>query len=92
VSKGEVDLEALAAGCTRFLSWHGFRSPKEQLAGIPPDISVDRYGEGGVVAELESEVVSLLGKPAAVFMASGTMAQQIVLRIHADRRASSGPS
>ncbi len=29
---------------------------------------------------------TVLGKPAAVFMPSGTMAQQIALRIHADRR------
>ena len=81
-----VDLEALWASCTRFLSWHGHRSPKEQLDAIPSDTVVDRYGDGGVVAELESEVASLLGKPAAVFMPGGTMAQQIVLRIHADRR------
>ncbi len=49
------------------------------------DIAPDRYGEGGVVAELEEEVRGLLGKPAAVFMPSGTMAQQIALRVHAGR-------
>ena len=38
------------------------------------------------MAALETEVRELLGKPAAVFMPSGTMAQQIALRIHADRR------
>jgi threonine aldolase len=38
------------------------------------------------VSELEAEVSTLLGRPAAVFMPSGTMAQQIALRIHADRR------
>ncbi len=38
------------------------------------------------MAILEAEVRDLLGKPAAVFMPSGTMAQQIALRIHADRR------
>src|SRR5262249_23289487 len=31
-------------------------------------------------------VASLLGKPAAVFLPSGTMAQQAVLRAHADQR------
>ncbi len=46
----------------------------------------DRYGEGGVVAELEGEVAALLGKPSAVFVPSGTMAQQATLRVHADRR------
>ena len=38
------------------------------------------------VTALETEVRELLGKPAAVFMPSGTMAQQIALRVHADRR------
>ena len=49
------------------------------------EVEADWYGEGGVVAELETEVRDLLGKPAAVFMPSGTMAQQIALRVHADR-------
>jgi Threonine aldolase len=42
-----------------------------------------------VVAELEAEIAGLLGKPAAVYLPSGTMAQQSVLRVHADR-ASAG--
>ena len=56
------------------------------LATIPADTEPDRYGEGGVVAALETEMASLLGKPSAVFLPSGTMAQQAVLRVHADRR------
>ena len=31
------------------------------------------YGDGGTVTVLEDEVRALLGKPAAVFMPSGTM-------------------
>lgn len=46
---------------------------------------MDRYGEGGVVAELESEIATLLKKPAAAFVPSGTMAQQTTLRVHKDR-------
>ena len=38
------------------------------------------------MTELESEITLVLGKPAAVFLPSGTMAQQAVLRVHADRR------
>ncbi len=45
----------------------------------------DLYGEGGDVTALEAEVAQLLGKPAAVFMPSGTMAQQCALRVWADR-------
>ena len=37
---------------------------------------------------LEERVAALLGKEAAVWMPSGTMAQQIALHIHADRRDS----
>jgi hypothetical protein len=36
----------------------------------------DRYGEGGVVRELEEEVAGLLGMPSALFLPSGTMGQQ----------------
>ena len=43
----------------------------------------DRYGEGPIVADFEAKIAALLGFEAAVFMPSGTMAQQIALRIHA---------
>ena len=66
--------------------WHGAARAADLLATIPPDTVTDRYGEGGVVTELESEIMLVLGQPAAVFLPSGTMAQQAVLRVHADRR------
>lgn len=72
--------------CTRSLNGHGTKSASDLLAEIPRDLGVDRYGEGGAVTALEDAVRTVLGKPAAVFMPSGTMAQQIALRIHADRR------
>jgi threonine aldolase len=81
-----MELEALRSTCRRFLGGHGYRSPAAQLAAIPADVEEDLYGEGGVVAELEREIATILGKPAAVYMPSGTMAQQTVLRVHADRR------
>jgi threonine aldolase len=37
----------------------------------------DRYGDGGVVAELEDEIAGLLGKPAAVYLPSDTMARAV---------------
>ncbi|OLF07947.1 threonine aldolase family protein [Actinophytocola xanthii] len=37
------------------------------------------------VAELEQRVAELLGKPRALFFPTGTMAQQVALRIHAER-------
>jgi threonine aldolase len=79
------DMLALLDTCTRFVSWHGPVRAATLLATVPQDTKVDHYGDGGVVAELEREVADLLGKPAAVFVPSGTMAQQAVLRVHADR-------
>jgi threonine aldolase len=46
--------------------------------------AADRYGEGDLVASFEATVAALLGCEAAVFFPSGTMAQQIALRIHAE--------
>lgn len=78
--------------CSRWLGGHGRRDPAEVLAELATlegeDLSTDRYGEKGTVGRLEDEVRDLLGKPAAVFMPSGTMAQQIVVRIQADRGGS----
>jgi threonine aldolase len=84
----DVKLEALAESCTRFLFGHGRRSADELLATIAPGTEIDYYGIGGVVTELEREVASLLGKDAALFLPTGTMAQQATLRVHADRRSS----
>ncbi len=84
------EARALRAGCERALGGHGIRSVADAIAEIqtlpPEDLEADVYGNGGAVTVLETEVRELLGKPAAVFMPSGTMAQQIALRIHADRR------
>ena len=77
---------ALRARCSVFLAGHGQVTAADLLASIPAGTVTDRYGDGGVVCELEAEIAGLLGKPAAVFLPSGTMAQQCVLRVHADRR------
>ncbi len=82
----EEEVEAARNGCTRFLNGHGIPNAAELLGSIPAGVETDRYGSGGVVQELEEEVASLLGKPAALFLPSGTMAQQATLRVHADRR------
>ena len=80
----------LREGCERALQGNGIRTAADalaELAALPDsDLTSDDYGDGGAVATLEAEVRELLDMPAAVFMPSGTMAQQIALRIHADRR------
>src|SRR6185437_15236111 len=82
----DEELSAIRAACTKFVTGHGEVTAQRLLATIPVDAEVDLYGDGGVVAALEGEIAELLGKQAAVFMPSGTMAQQAVLRVHADQR------
>ncbi len=79
------DLEPLRGSCGRTLSGHGPVRAADLLATVPADTAVDRYGVGGVVAELETEVAGLLGTAAAAYLPSGTMAQQSALRVHASR-------
>src|SRR4051794_16898536 len=54
------------------------------LDHLPPDTPAD--GADGPVALLERRIAELLGKPAALFFPTGTMAQQVALRVHAERR------
>jgi threonine aldolase len=82
----DADPDSLRETCSRFLLWHGQRTAEQFLSEISSDTVIDTYGNGGVVQELEAEVAAVLGKPAAVFVPSGTMAQQATLRVHADRR------
>src|SRR6478735_4322639 len=88
---GDDERRALRAGCDRALQGHRMRTIPDllgEVAILPAvDLTPDVYGDGGVVAVLEREVRDLLAKPAAVFMPSGIMAQQIALRIHGDRRS-----
>ena len=80
--------DELRAQCTRFLMGRGRPSPAQMLdeiASLGDQLSGDTYGAGGAVAALEARVHELLGKPAVLFLPSGTMAQQIALRVHADR-------
>jgi threonine aldolase len=44
-------------------------------------IEKDRYGVGGVVEALEKKFVEITGKERAIFMASGTMANQLALSV-----------
>jgi hypothetical protein len=72
----EDDLELYRSKCTRFIAGHGNLGAADLLATIPADVEVDRYGAGGAVEALEAEIRKVLGKPAAAFMPSGTLAQQ----------------
>src|SRR5215472_8566692 len=82
----QAELAALRDRCGRFLHGHGRLTAASMLATIPAGTVLDTYGQGGVVADLETEICRLLDKPAAAFLPSGVMAQQAVLRVHADTR------
>jgi len=77
------------AGCTRFLNGHGMMRPRQVLASLAEEAGedelADAYGEGEIIQGFEHEIAGMLGKEAAVFMPSGTMAQQIALRIWSER-------
>jgi hypothetical protein len=57
---------------------------EQMLALVDDDTPAD--GPDGPVAVLERRLADLLGKESALFFPSGTMAQQVALRLHADRR------
>lgn len=88
------DIEAIRRTCTRSLLHHGLRTPREVLLELAeqaePELSADAYGQGGPIPAFEREIAELLGKEAALFVPSGTMAQQIALRTWADRRGQRG--
>lgn len=81
--------ERVLRSCTKFFG-HPPRPVRESLleiaGAVEEDDYPDRYGGGELLESFEREVAQLLGKEAAVFMPSGTMAQQIALRIHCERR------
>lgn len=70
--------------------WQVSRTPAEVLDALAQacrELGVeewDFYAEGGAVERLEGELEGLFGRPAAYFP-SGTMAQQVALRVHAER-------
>ncbi|TFE19880.1 threonine aldolase family protein [Cohnella luojiensis] len=66
---------------------HGKRNVqvlKEALEQYDGDLDSDMYGSGSIIDEFQERMAELLGKPTAVFFPSGTMAQQIALRIWCD--------
>jgi threonine aldolase len=86
--------DALRRRCSIVVSGHGDDAPGAELARVAEWCSqsgwqADRYGEGALIGAFEARVAALLAKPAAVFMPSGTMAQQIALRIACDRAKNS---
>jgi len=86
-----AEQESLRRRCTIHVSGHAPPAPGAELARIghwcqEHGWHADRYGEGELIEGFERKVATLLGKAAAVFMPSGTMAQLIALRIWCERK------
>jgi threonine aldolase len=50
-----------------------------QIAHKKQPLKADRYGSGGAVEELEKKMAALTGKEKAIFMPTGTMANQLAI-------------
>ena len=76
--------------CHRFLTHDYPKNPRQVLSELAettdPELEADHYGHGDLIAGFESEVAALVGKEAAIFMPSGTMCQQIALRIWSEHQ------
>jgi len=80
--------ERIIRRCERFVvAWNAPRDPAETFRALADraGFRMDVYGGGDSVKRLETRVARLLGKEAAALFPSGTMAQQIALRIWCDR-------
>lgn len=80
----ERERERIFARCERFVvAWNAPRDPAAEFRALADRAGarLDVYGHGESVERLEARVAELLGKQAAVLFPSGTMAQQIALRI-----------
>jgi threonine aldolase len=86
------ELRAAWAGCDRWIFGSGAHAvdPRATLLALadraPGEADADRYGGGALAERLERRIADELGTETAVWMPSGTMAQQIALRIHSRAR------
>lgn len=72
--------------CRLVFPGHRARTPAELFAAMAAwceanDVEHDVYGSGPLLQEFEDRIARLLGKEAAVFCVSGTMAQVTALRL-----------
>jgi threonine aldolase len=59
---------------------------KDSLKEVDGDQESDIYGSGQIIENFQKKMAAYLGKESAVFFPSGTMAQQIALRIWCDEK------
>ena len=76
----------LQNGTVQFVSDGLALTPKEHaslLARLTDEtaVEVDQYSQGGAVARMEERMAALLGKEAALFLPTGTLANHLALRL-----------
>jgi threonine aldolase len=85
-----TDFKATYSQCDSSLARNKSQSLKatfQALADATEDSEKqDVYGTGDLIEEFEKEIAELLGKEAALFLPSGTMAQPIALRIWSEEK------
>ncbi|MFL9650262.1 threonine aldolase family protein [Exiguobacterium chiriqhucha] len=82
-----MDLRTSYQQTSHQLSGHGRRNVgvlQQSFAEVDPNQASDHYGTGEVIERFEQKMAQELGMEDAIFFPSGTMAQQIALRIWAD--------
>ena len=86
---------SLKASCQYDLSfpYHHEETAIERLTAIQSYMQTQQFdnellGDGQAISKLEEKVAALLGKPAAMWCPTGTMAQAIAARIHASKQNS----
>lgn len=89
ISSTNESLSEVYKEMTYQLAGHGPRNIgvlKEAFEHVENDFDSDIYGNGRTIEQFQDEMASYLGKEKAVFFPSGTMAQQIALRVWSDQK------
>jgi threonine aldolase len=85
-----LDPQAVRRRSAKFLSYDHpvtARQVLQELASYAePDLLPDDYGKGELHQRFAGRVTELLGKPSAVFVPTGRLAQLITLKLWCDRR------
>jgi threonine aldolase len=87
-----LQLSAEAADNRVYATGDGVRHTPESYAQLLArltaggKVAVDDYSRGGIVEQLETRMAALLGKEAAVWLPTGTLANQIAVRLLAGTR------
>ncbi|GMQ63727.1 threonine aldolase family protein [Vallitalea maricola] len=65
---------------------YSIRQLQIPMENVDEDKQIDFYGNGAIINDFEDKIAEMLGKDKAVFFPSGTMAQQIALRMWCDMK------